>query len=132
MSVLSVSALLLKMKTIVIINKVASTSTARMATIVPATSSPKLLESDTTIGNRGPVVRISPMISSGPVVGVIGRGGGRTPLPVAMLVGVGSGLFVGCDVCIRGETDKVTLGEMVVGRGSELLMLSEERDGGHE
>ena len=138
------------MKTIVMISKVASTSTARIATIVPATNSPRLFESDASIGSRGPVVGVLPrsLISAGSVASTVGKAGDCSPLPVtiAMLLGVGVGSFVGCGACVvvvNRETvvianieGKVLLGVietvlmLLVGLGSEVRMLFVERDEG--
>ena len=135
--------LLLKMKTMVIINKTANTSTARKATIAPATSSPRLFDSDTSIGRRGSVVTVSAMLSSGPIGSTVGRGEMRIPLSIPMLLGIGrSGSFVGRGACVvSGETvvivieDKVMLGEiepaltLTVGLDSEVMRVDVERDG---
>ena len=87
--------LLLKMKMIVMITKVASTSTASMATIAPAINSPRLFEPpDTTTGSRETVVDIIiSLISPGSVASIaltVGRSGVCSPL-----LGVKVGLFVG-------------------------------------
>ena len=128
------------MKMIVMINKVASTSTASMATIAPAISSPRLFEpSDATTGSREPVVDMISLISPGSVTSIVltvGRGGVCLPLPVivAMLVGTGVGSFVeygafvveNWKVVVVSIEDKVMLG--VIGT---VLMLNVETDEGH-
>ena len=144
----------------VMINKVASTNTASMATIVPATSSPRLAESSDTsiIGSRGPVVRVLPipssLISPGSVVSVrvtlggIDPGGPLLPAVLAMLtlVGVSVGSFVGRGASIVVNCEKVvvnTEGEVMVGLidaalaltvgvGDKVLIPDEEKDEGHE
>ena len=103
--------LLLKMKTIVMTSKVASTSTARMATIAPATNSPRLLfeTSDTPTKSWEPVVAIDVISSMSPgsvasMMSTVARGGPVclpfVPVTVAMLLGVGVGSFVGLRACL--------------------------------
>lgn len=146
-SVLFPNLLLLRMKTIVMINKVASTSTASMATIAPATNSPRLFESsDTPIGSRGSVIGVSSrsLISAGSVASIVLTVGkaGVGPVAIAMLLGVGVGSFVGrgaCVVLVNWEIvanvnieDEVTLPMLIVGVGSEeALMVGMKREEGH-
>ena len=101
--------LLLKMKTMVMTNKVASTNTARMATIAPATNSPRLLfeTSDIPTISREPVVDVISLMSPGSVASMmsaVGRGAvvcsPFIPVTVAILLGIGVGSFVGRGACV--------------------------------
>ena len=128
------------MKMIVMINKVASTSTASMATIAPAINSPRLFEPpDTTTGSREPVVDMISLISPRSVTSIlltVGRGGVCSPLPVivAMLVGIGVGSFMeyGAFVVVNRETVVVSIeDEVMLGVIETVLMLNVETDEGH-
>lgn len=97
------------MKTIVMTNNVASTNTARMATIAPATNSPRLLfeTSETSTKSMEPVVDVISLISPRSVASMmstVGRGAvvcsPFIPVTVMILLGIGVGSFVGRGVCV--------------------------------